>query len=855
MVNKSVEPDITAWANRQLEKNGLKFAREQSVIDNQITKALTMEPSKHGGLGGGRPDTHLLISNGAIEIPVIIEYKGKKGALEYSRSGLVKLKNDDNSYDFKKAIPNYAVNGAAYYASVILRHTNYKEVLCVGVNGYDAANGERVYEIKSYVINKINYDLPIFVGKYSDLSFLYKENQEALIEKIEDSQIDPDELHKKSLLDDERLDGVLANLNNYLRNETKIRTGQRIFIVAACIMAGLGVKDDNGQYLVSPLRADELIGSNEEGETDGEKINRKVKSFLKAKKLPSEKQRQIDNALKQVILFSNLSQKGDNKNISPLRAAYEEISTYVIPAYKMAGTLDFTGKLFNVMNQWVDVPDGDTNDVVLTPRYVTNLMARLTEVDMNSYVWDWALGSGGFLISAMNLMIADARKRKNSPDSLKMKLKSIKDTQLLGIEKLPDIYILAILNMILMGDGSANIGNENSLTQYDGNYIYDKDAGKFPANVFLLNPPYSAEGNGMIFVETALKKMNSGRAAVIIQDSAGNGKSTEINKKILQNNKLLASIKMPGDLFNSGVQTSIYLFEVGKQHSQSDMVKFVNFTNDGFKRNFRKKAKHHLKDDGSAKARYDDLVNVVVHNGIKKSKYLNDDNLYIEDQIDPLSGNDWNFEKHIHFDTKPTNFDFESSIGKYISWQVNNRVTNSQNNVHVDQSNWKEFKASKLFSIEKVKGINKSALTKPSTEANFDYVTRTSVNRGVLRQSGPALNKNRPAELNLSKTFSLGLLQMTFFYREKQWYAGQYVRKIVPKFEIDRDIGLFFEILFNKQSKILSSELVSEVDSRFKNLDLLLPVDDAGNIDFERIRSIMKNIRKQKIKMIEQLLD
>lgn len=61
------------------------------------------------------------------------------------------------------------------------------------------------------------------------------------------------------------------------------------------------------------------------------------------------------------------------------------------------------------MNSWVDIPDGGANDVVLTPRYITNFMAELTQVNMNSYVWDWALGSGGFLISAMNRMISQAQ--------------------------------------------------------------------------------------------------------------------------------------------------------------------------------------------------------------------------------------------------------------------------------------------------------------------------------------------------------------------------------------------------------------------------------------------------------------
>lgn len=50
---------------------------------------------------------------------------------------------------------------------------------------------------------------------------------------------------------------------------------------------------------------------------------------------------------------------------------------------------------------------------------------------------------------------------------------------------------------------------------------------------FILNPPYSAEGNGMIFVEKALSMMDKGYAAIIIQNSAGSGNAVEYNKSIL----------------------------------------------------------------------------------------------------------------------------------------------------------------------------------------------------------------------------------------------------------------------------------------------------------------------------------
>lgn len=46
-----------------------------------------------------------------------------------------------------------------------------------------------------------------------------------------------------------------------------------------------------------------------------------------------------------------------------------------------------------MLNAWVDIPDSDKNDVVLTPRYVTELMAKLAQVNKDSYVWDYAVGS------------------------------------------------------------------------------------------------------------------------------------------------------------------------------------------------------------------------------------------------------------------------------------------------------------------------------------------------------------------------------------------------------------------------------------------------------------------------------
>jgi len=110
----------------------------------------------------------------------------------------------------------------------------------------------------------------------------------------------------------------------------------------------------------------------------------------------------------------------------------------------------------------------------------------------------------------------------------------------------------------------------------------------------------------------------------------------------------------------------------------------------------------------------------------------------------------------------------------------------------------------------------------------YDYVTRTSLNQGVLKKTG-FINKEN---INEKGVWSLGLLQMDFFYRKKSWYAGQFVRKIVPKVEIKNGAILFFSTILNMQKSRLLSVLVRDVDETFLNTSIQLPTKD-GKIDFD----------------------
>lgn len=249
---------------------------------------------------------------------------------------------------------------------------------------------------------------------------------------------------------------------------------------------------------------------------------------------------------------------------------------------------------------------------------------------------------------------------------------TIKADQLLGVELLPDIYMLAILNMIMMGDGSSNILNKDSLSEFNGKYGFGKTNANFPANAFILNPPYSQDGNGMNFVEKALNMMTNGYAAIIIQNSAGSGKAVNYNKNILKRNTLIASIKMPIDIFigKSSVQTNIYVFQVGQPHHKDEVVKFIDFTYDGYSRANRKKGNNNLRDVANAKQRYDEIVDLVRF-GKNKLKLISEKNYY-EGHINPENGADWNQTKPI--DTKPTLIDFKKTLSDYLAWEVSNII-------------------------------------------------------------------------------------------------------------------------------------------------------------------------------------
>jgi hypothetical protein len=662
MAIQSIEPNIADLANEWLKSYNLDYKLEQETLNDSIEKALKNYESKAGGKGGNRPDAKLLKTDkNNNHYPILIEYKGLKGKLEKLNSNSeVENKTNKNEPHYTN-ISTYAVNGAVHYANAILHHTSYTDIIAIGMTGYKDSKGDIKHQIGVYFVSKSNLGVGQKVGEYSDFSFLAPENFDEFIEKIKTLHLTQEEHDRIKAQKEKEIDASLVKLNNDIyQNEKGLGENDRVYLVAASIIATIGIPDK-----VPVLEKDDLKSQSFEGGRDGDIILNRIKAFLTQKNIPDDKKDLILRTLQNTLTTQNINKVVNGE--SQLKRVFTKIVDDLGIYYKIGLTTDFTGKLFNEMYGWLGFSQDKLNDVVLTPSYISTLLVKLSRVNKDSYVWDFATGSAGLLVAAMNEMLNDA-KTITSPEQRQKKELHIKAQQLLGLEVLSNVYMLAILNMILMGDGSSNILNKDSLNDFDGNYGFGNIKDKFPADAFVLNPPYSASGNGMVFVQRALKMMSKGYASIIIQNSAGSGKAIECNKSILENNTLIASIKMPVDIFigKASVQTNIYVFKVGEKHKAKTKVKFIDFSNDGYTRSNRKKASNNLKDTDRAKQRYEEIVNLVEFG--KDELNIFTDKEYYEGNINPTNGADWNQSAPI--DTKPTLEDFKKTVSDYLSWEV-----------------------------------------------------------------------------------------------------------------------------------------------------------------------------------------
>lgn len=674
----SIEEQIEGHYKGLLQALGVRYYGKTEQINSKISAALANSVSKGGGSGMNYPDIKLLLENTTRrDIPVMIEVKGTRGKLEkLDKNGEIvgvtpwasdgKLGKDGKPTHLKgdpnyNVVKSFAINGAMHYGSAVL-DGGYDEVIIVGVNGCELDDGQVVNpECKAYYISKKNNSIPKLISEITADDWSLFAHVDALFERLDQLNLTEAEIealtNKTEAELEEKIKRIHQSLYDDVQLKTALTTNEKLYLFCGLIMAGLQTTG------VRTLDVNDLHSNDSEHNNDGTIIISNIESFLHAKNAGSDKVKMISGLLQGVFSKAVLWKPKNGESL--LKVLFHQVKVDILPLLESNLHLDFTGRILNSLNDWVSIDNDAANDVVLTPRYVTQFMAKCARTNKDSFVWDKAMGSAGFLVSAMDIMIKDARETITNPEALAAKIKHIKENQLLGIEILGNIYILAVLNMILMGDGSSSVLQGDS-----HEYVLSQD---FPANVFLLNPPYSAPGKGFNFVEEAFNQMTNGYGAIIIQDSAGNGQGTPYTERILKNNTLEASIKMPAGLFGNkaSVSVCIFIFKVGRPHEVDDLVTFIDMSEDGYSRLNRKKSTQetNLRDTDDAVGHYEEALAHVLGKKPRTSYYTESNGKIIKDTIS-LNGDDWLFVQHQTLDTVSTEDDFKDVVGDYLGWKI-----------------------------------------------------------------------------------------------------------------------------------------------------------------------------------------
>lgn len=502
---------------------------EEQKSDNPRINKLLKNASKKGN-GAGYPE-FIVTFDDTKDLLIVVECKAD-----------IKKHESKNRDKFTE----YAVDGVLLYSSYLSKEFN---VIAIAVSGQNeeellVSNFLQLSGIDSY--NELESRN---ILSFEDYIRIFKENPEK-------EKKDVSTLMKYSI-----------KLHNDLRDFAKLSEPEKPLLVSAILIA---LSDESFRASYSkkkkPVDLANLIIST-------------IKEVLEHAKLPNLKIEKMLQPYSFITVHPELT-KDRNKNEKSNPILYDlvkDIDEKIRPFASEYYHYDILGQFYG---EFLRYTGGDKKGlgIVLTPRHITELFADLADVKKDDVVLDNCCGTTGFLISAMKKMIGDAK-----GDS--QKIKEIKEHQLIGIEQSPTMFALGCANMILRGDGKANMYQDSCFS------LLDIIKNNHKCTVAFLNPPYSQKGEGLSeldFVYNCLDCLEkNGICIAIVPMSCAIGDDA-LKQKLSEKHSLEAVMSMPDDLFHpSGVVPCIMVFRAGKAHNPLVKTWFGYWKDDGFE-----KAKH-----------------------------------------------------------------------------------------------------------------------------------------------------------------------------------------------------------------------------------------------------------------------
>lgn len=524
--------------------NPIHVEEQKSSIE--AVKKLLKSGSKKGGVGQGAPE-FIISSPASPDILLVIECKASPTDHE-SRvaSALISGQTLNEEPEARaRRVTKYAVDGVLHYAKLLSEQFH---VIAVAVSG-ESASGSRV---GVYLHSK---------GAASPRVLTTKEGLpvSAILpweDFVDCATFDPAVRRVRF----EELMEFARDLHEFMRDHAKLSESEKPLLVSGTLIALR-----NKAFAVSyDVRTPEDL-QREWMRYIGEEISKA--------EIPQGKKDNMTQPYSSIAVHPELGKSTRAYPKGPLHELIRRIHEKASPFIQTNHDLDILGQFYG---EFLKYTGGDKKalGIVLTPRHITELFARIANVTKDSVVLDICAGTGGFLISAMSQMMRSATTEKQRMQ--------IKRHGLIGVEQQPHMFALAASNMILRGDGKANL--------YQGS-CFDEAITKairgVKADVGLLNPPFSqsdADLHELKFVKHMLDCLKKGGTGVAIVPMSRAIVSHPLRGELLRNHTLEAVMSMPEDLFYPvGVVTCVMVFTANIPHAQSNRKTWFGYwKNDGY---------------------------------------------------------------------------------------------------------------------------------------------------------------------------------------------------------------------------------------------------------------------------------
>jgi type I restriction enzyme M protein len=544
MKNERVTENLVRDRLRELayyaKSNSVRVEEQKSTIE-LIRRALAAA-SKTGGGGAGSPE-FIITNPEQADFVLIIECKANvKDHASPTSSVMIGPPATETPADYAKRVIRFAVDGALHYAKHLAKEYN---VIAIAVSG-QTNDG---LEISTYLHTRgAALAKPLMTKGGAFISSLIPWS-----DYIDHAIYDP----AVQAVRHTDLMAFSRELHDFMRDDVKASESEKPLFVSGTLIAlrnAVFAKTFN-DYSPKELPAEWL---------------RVIKKELYNAEIPNSKRETIALPYSNIASHPELAKPHKKYPKGVLHELIRRLNEKVWPFISVYHDFDVVGQFYG---EFLKYTGGDKKalGIVLTPRHVTELCALLANVSKDSKVLDICAGTGAFLISAMHQMFKSAVTEKDRT--------RIKKESLIGVEQQPNMFALAASNMILRGDGKANLHQSSC---FDDAVTEAIKAHR--CDVGLLNPPYSQgdeDLHELYFVGhmlDCLKKGGTGIAVVPMNCAISPHKA---RGELLKRHTLEAVMSMPDLLFTPvGVIACIMVFTAKVPHETSNKKTWFGYWKD-----------------------------------------------------------------------------------------------------------------------------------------------------------------------------------------------------------------------------------------------------------------------------------